>query len=137
MTIRGRSSGFRIDLLAAPSRFSAVAGLTALGGCVLRSKTRLIPTHQSPCGVRSRLQRRDRNGIAPFSLFFRTRRQAAPNTSCQGRESITALVGVKRPPRGADILVCRGSNNKDAIELLPDSYTKPQIAHTFSKIVPT
>jgi hypothetical protein len=45
---RGRSSGFRIVLLTAPSRVFT----------------------QWLCGVRSRLQRRDRNGFAPFSLFF-------------------------------------------------------------------
>lgn len=47
----GRSSGFRIILLTAPSRaaFSLHSGLGS---------------------VRSRLQRRDRNGVTPFSLFF-------------------------------------------------------------------
>ena len=46
----GRSSGFRIDLCAMPSHKQQA--------CSGRS------------GVRPRLQRRDRNGFAPFSLFF-------------------------------------------------------------------
>jgi len=55
----GRSSGFRIDLLATPSRE--------------RVRRKSSPSSCSQwllCSVRPRLQRRDRNGLAPFSLFF-------------------------------------------------------------------
>ncbi len=57
----GRSSGFRFELLAAPSHG------------VLQSSAVAI------CSFRHRLQRRDRNGFAPFSLFFR-RNDKSPRT---------------------------------------------------------
>ncbi len=58
----GRSSGSRINLLAAPSRESfAVVN----------------------CGVRPRIQRRDRDGFAPSSLFF-------PRTTSEGNTQVEA-----------------------------------------------
>lgn len=54
----GRSSGFRISLLAAPSRPSRLPN----------SRQQRLAV--ACCSVRPRLQRRDRDGIAPSSLFF-------------------------------------------------------------------
>jgi hypothetical protein len=54
----GRSSGFRIGLLTAPSRPAC-------------SRLWSRPLQDSGiCGFRPRLQRRDRDGFAPSSLFF-------------------------------------------------------------------
>lgn len=55
----GRSSGSRITLLAAPSRESDLSGV---------------------CGVRPRLQRRDRDGFKPSSLFSRSNTPQAPKS---------------------------------------------------------
>ena len=54
----GRSSGFRIKLPAAPSRDVEPTTVVGINLAVVY------------CGFRPRLQRRDRNGFAPFSLFF-------------------------------------------------------------------
>jgi hypothetical protein len=48
----GRSSGYRITLLTAPSQTTLFSG---------------------DCGFRPRIQRRDRDGFSPSSLFFRER----------------------------------------------------------------
>lgn len=56
----GRSSGSRITLLAAPSRESDLSGV---------------------CGVRPRLQRRDRDGFKPSSLFSRSNTPQAPKSA--------------------------------------------------------
>ena len=65
----GRSSGYRITLLTAPSQARLLSG---------------------NCGVRPRIQRRDRDGFSPSSLFFRkplihghpSRRSILPNACC-------------------------------------------------------
>lgn len=56
----GRSSDFRIAQFTAPSRVrDARSGMT-----------RISQSRSGTCSNCPRLQRRDRNGIAPFSLFF-------------------------------------------------------------------
>jgi len=65
----GRSSGFRINLLAAPSR-----GWESYWSAVVSRS------------VRSRLQRPDRNGVAPFSLFF------LAHNECSRTPKSTALI---------------------------------------------
>jgi|GEM_PF-2868150 len=59
----GRSSGFRIDLPATPSRGTADARLAKR--IAEFGKWAAVVS----CSLRPRLQRRDRNGFAPFSLF--------------------------------------------------------------------
>ncbi len=81
----GRSSGSRISLLAAPSRESPRSGVWT--GFVKNrdAKASATPEKTVPVGsVRPRLQRRDRDGIAPSSLFF-PRRQAAEHPGHVGR----------------------------------------------------
>lgn len=56
----GRSSGSRITLLTAPSRESNLSGV---------------------CGVRPRIQRRDRDGFKPSSLFSRSNTPQAPKSA--------------------------------------------------------
>ena len=56
----GRSSGSRITLLTAPSQESNLSGV---------------------CGVRPRIQRRDRDGFKPSSLFSRSNTPQAPKSA--------------------------------------------------------
>jgi len=77
---QGRSSGFRIVLLAAPSR-----GLRPCQRAVAGSGFR---------SVRTRLQRRDRNGFTPFSLFFFRDHKSRKTPSVEGHQSITAAAFV-------------------------------------------
>ena len=58
VTTMGRSSGFRIDLLATPSH-----------EFLRQTFVTLFAARSGYCSVCPRLQRRDRNGFSPFSLF--------------------------------------------------------------------
>ena len=53
-----------------PSRYRQWAGLLAPGSTYKPRLPTGFSARSGRCGVRPRLQRRDRNGFAPFSLFF-------------------------------------------------------------------
>ncbi len=91
----GRSSGFRIDLLATPSHGSP-------------RRPRFSPgcRPQWSCSVRPRSQRRDRNGITPFSLFSGPNNKFKPAPMSR-RDHIARAKAVKRRGKGAEPWVFR------------------------------